>query len=110
MRYTEIVDESSASCVLSLNDRNRIYHARDGSAARDFSPHRFGDPYSECMNKAARSLVDTQEQMVAGGKHPPPFAAPAEKVCETHVGGVSYWACKFCIDSNTLERSSLWGS
>lgn len=45
----------------------------------------FGDPYVEPMRKAAGWLVDTQDEDGCWRRHPTPFAAPGEKVYETHV-------------------------
>jgi hypothetical protein len=45
----------------------------------------FGEPYVDCMNRAANWLVDTQDADGCWRKHPTPFAGPGEKAYETHV-------------------------
>lgn len=45
----------------------------------------FGEPYENAMLRAADWLVRTQDADGAWRSHPTPFAAPGEKVYETHV-------------------------
>ena len=45
----------------------------------------FGDAYLKAMRRAADWLVDTQDDDGCWRRHPTPFAAPGEKVYETHV-------------------------
>ncbi|MEM7501101.1 MAG: hypothetical protein AAF417_03625 [Pseudomonadota bacterium] len=45
----------------------------------------WGEPYRASMNRAATWLVETQDSDGCWRKYPTPFAAPGEKVYETHV-------------------------
>lgn len=58
----------------------------------------WGEPYSSAMNRAATWLVEIQDSDGCWRRYPTPFAAPGEKVYETHVAWGLLEAAR--VDSN----------
>jgi hypothetical protein len=67
---------------------------------------KWGEPYREAMNRAARWLVDTQDPDGCWRKHPTPFAMPGEKAYETHVAWGLFEAARV-EPAEAYERAAL---
>jgi hypothetical protein len=63
----------------------------------------FGDRYRSAMQRAANWLCATQDRDGCWRKHPTPFAAPGEKVYETHVA----WGL---LEAARVEPNDDWSN